>query len=139
VEEGKVEKMETTPTDVEAPKKAVKKVSKKHTAKKKSAKKSSKPTFGSKSAFIRSLDPKLPAADVVKQAKEKGISLTLGLVYNIRRSSSSAGKRGPKRGSAAKSVGTTSAEAQLRDAIADLGLVKATEILESVRAAIRQR
>ena len=70
-------------------------------------------------------------------------------VYAIRSRSSgakaqTAGKsrptaRGKGRQGTAASNGMSAAEAQLRDAIADLGLVKAGEILAGVKATIRGR
>jgi hypothetical protein len=109
-------------------------------------KKKTKSTFGSKAAFVRSVPRATPAREVVAQAAKKGVQLTENYVYTIRSSSSgsskpSKGKPGPKPGKRSKpsAIGMTSAEAQLRDAIADLGLVKATEILESVKATIKGR
>ena len=106
-------------------------------AKKKTAK------FGAKSAFVRGLPRDTPAKEVVAQAKKKGLTITENYVYTIRSNSGpqvKKGKPGPKPGrKAAASSGMTKAEAMLRDAIADLGLVKATEILESVKATIKGR
>jgi hypothetical protein len=82
----------------------------------------------------------------VEAAKKKGIRLTENYVYTIRSSGSAKsgkGKPGPKPGrrgkSASASSGMTPAESQLRNAIADLGLVKASEILEAVKATIKGR
>ena len=85
-----------------------------------------------------------PAKEVVAQAAKKGLKLSENYVYTIRSSGSKAkkaGKPGPKPGRKGKagSDGMTPAEAQLRNAIADLGLVKATEILEAVKATIKGR
>jgi len=110
-------------------------------AKKKTAK------FGEKAAFVRGMPRETPAKEVVEAAKKKGIKLTENYVYTIRSANSGskakkAGKPGPKPGARkgkAASGGMTPAESQLRNAIADLGLVKATEILESVKATIRGR
>jgi hypothetical protein len=100
--------------------------------------------FGAKSAFVRSIARDTPAKEVVALGKKKGIALSEAYVYSIRSNSSAAkakkGKPGPKPGRrAAASNGMTPAEAQLRNAIADLGLVKATEILEAVKATIKGR
>lgn len=109
------------------------------------ANKSNKSKFGSKSAFVRALDPKMPAAEVVAMAAKKGIELTPSLVYNIRSTSKTSsrvlkkGKPGPKPG-ARKGRGRTgaasagSAEIQLRSAIAALGITKTREILAAVEA-----
>ena len=104
--------------------------------------KHSKPRFGAKSEFVRSLDPSIPAAEVVAMAEKRGLKLTTGLVYNIR-SASNASLRG-SRASASRSgaqkpavkwrngTGDDSAEAQLRAAIAQIGLSRARQILEEV-------
>lgn len=104
-----------------------------------------KSTFGAKAAFVRSVPRATPAKEVVAQAAKKGVKLTENYVYTVRSSSGaskpSKGKPGPKPGRKSKTLATgmTPAEAQLRDAIADLGLVKSTEILESVKATIKGR
>jgi hypothetical protein len=108
------------------------------------AKKKSKSVFGAKAAFVRGLPRETPAKEVVAQAAKKGLKLSENYVYTIRSSGSSKaakGKPGPKPGRKGKagSDGMTPAEAQLRNAIADLGLVKATEILEAVKATIKGR
>lgn len=106
------------------------------------AKKKPKAKFGAKAEFVRGLPTDTPAKEVVEQAAKKGIKLTANYVYTIRSNSGAAtgrGKPGPKPGRKSKVAqgGMSPAEAQLRDAIADLGLVTATKILESVRATIK--
>lgn len=54
-----------------------------------------------KSEFIRSQPPELPAAAVVEKAKAEGVSVTTGLVYEVR--SQSKAKRKTKKGAAGKS------------------------------------
>lgn len=107
------------------------------------AKKKTKSAFGAKAAFVRSVAHDVPAKQVVAQAAKKGLKLSENYVYTIRSSSGSKApqdKRGSKPGrKAARSSGMSAAEAQLRDAIADLGLVAATRILEGVKATIRGR
>jgi len=100
--------------------------------------KHSKPRFGAKSEFVRSLDPSIPAAEVVALAEKRGLKLTTGLVYNIR-SASNAAVRGNRARLAQKPIakwrsGTPgdNAEAQLRAAIAQIGLSRARQILEEV-------
>lgn len=98
-----------------------------------------KPKFGAKSEFVRSLDPSIPAAEVVAMAEKRGMKLTTGLVYNIR-SAANVSARGkakvsPKNGRKHKGNGLLihgSPEAQLRAAIALIGLSRAREILEEV-------
>jgi hypothetical protein len=100
-----------------------------------------KPRFGAKSDFVRSLDPSIPAAEVVALAEKRGLKLTTALVYNIR-SASNAGARAKGR-AAARLNGVpngwaqrvdTNVEAQLRAAIAQVGLSRARQILEEVEA-----
>jgi len=101
--------------------------------------KQTKPRFGAKSEFVRSLDPSIPAAEVVAMAEKRGLKLTTGLVYNIR-SASNASLRGGRARLAGKPAvakwrnGNTddNAEAQLRAAIAQIGLSRARQILEEV-------
>jgi len=103
--------------------------------------------FGAKAEFVRSTARTMSAKDVVEAAKKKGITLTENYVYTVRSSGSKTkgkaakGRPGPKPGRKGKpgSDGMTPAEAQLRNAIADLGLVKASEILEAVKATIKGR
>ncbi len=98
-----------------------------------------KPKFGAKSDFVRSLDRHIPAVEVVALAQKRGMKLTTGFVYNIR-SSGNAKRNGNgedrKRQSEAKAQ---SAEAMLRASIAQVGLVKAREILDEVEATFAGR
>lgn len=89
-----------------------------------------KPKFGAKSEFVRSLSRDIPAAEVVALAQQRGLKLTTGFVYNIRSGRKTNGHvEQRKRQSRADAH---SAEAVLRAAIAQLGLVKAREILAEV-------
>ncbi len=100
--------------------------------------KSGKPRFGAKSEFVRSLDRNLSAAEVVALAAKKGLHLTPAFVYNIRSAEARTRRaRGPAKNGATKSarqgeVLTGSPEAQLRAAIAQIGLARARQILEEV-------
>ena len=94
-----------------------------------------KPRFGAKSEFVRSLDPTIPAAEVVALAEKRGLKLTTGLVYNIRSASNASvrGSRLPFSPPRARITGQGDpAEAQLRAAIAQIGLARARQILEEV-------
>lgn len=100
------------------------------------AEKSGKPRFGAKSEFVRSLDRSLSAAEVVALADKRGLRLTPAFVYNIRsaearstkvRQAAKGGRRAPRTTSASNSP-----EAQLRAAIAQIGLARAREILDEV-------
>jgi hypothetical protein len=100
------------------------------------AEKSGKPRFGAKSEFVRSLDRSLSAAEVVALADKRGLRLTPAFVYNIRSAETRASKVRPavKSSRRAPRVSATggSPEAQLRAAIAQIGLARAREILEEV-------
>lgn len=93
-----------------------------------------KPRFGAKSEFVRSLDRGLSAAEVVALAEKKGLRLTPAFVYNIRSADARArqlrGKPGRRDGAALLLSGTP--EAQLRAAIAQIGLARARQILDEV-------
>jgi hypothetical protein len=85
---------------------------------------------------VRSLDRSLSAAEVVALAEKKGLRLTPAFVYNIRSAEAS---RAPVRGNgnlvrrkAKEVVLSGSPEAQLRAAIAQIGLVRARQILDEV-------
>lgn len=94
-----------------------------------------KPRFGAKSEFVRSLDRALSAAEVVALGEKKGLRLTPAFVYNIRSADST---RSPARGSRKaghsnrKATLSGTPEAQLRAAIAQIGLARARQILEEV-------
>lgn len=101
------------------------------------AEKPGKPRFGAKTEFVRSLDRSLSAAEVVALAEKKGLRLTPAFVYNIRsaqsaRSQPARGGRSARRPIAKEAPLSGSPEAQLRAAIAQIGLVRAREILDEV-------
>lgn len=96
-----------------------------------------KPRFGAKSEFVRSLDRNLSAAEVVALAEKKGLRLTPAFVYNIRSAEQRTRRdRGGAKGAGKKGrrddVLTGSPEAQLRAAIAQIGLARARQILDEV-------
>jgi hypothetical protein len=99
-----------------------------------------KPRFGAKSEFVRSLDRELSAAEVVALAQKKGMSLSPAFVYNIRSADSNRSQPAARSGKSSRRVGKTAArvppsgtpEAQLRAAIAEIGLARARQILEEV-------
>lgn len=87
-----------------------------------------KPRFGAKSEFVRSLDRSLSAAEVVALAAKKGLRLTPAFVYNIRSAEAARSVARPVKNGSSK--GTP--EAQLRAAIAQIGLARARQILDEV-------
>lgn|SRR5690606_22022742 len=111
------------------------------------ADKPNKPKFGAKSEFVRSLDPTIPAAEVVAMAAKKGMKLTPALVYNIRsaararnalKAAASDNRRKASPQHATKQR-NRSHESLLRAAIAQVGLSRAREILEEVEATFAGR
>ena len=116
-------------------------------AKKSSSKNSGK--FGAKAEYIRSQPASMSAKEVVEAAKKVGLKVTVNHVYNIRAASKKEGAYAPprsvpapstnqpsRRGRGPSSVHTASAalEAQLRRAIAEVGLQRAREIFDSVES-----
>ncbi len=111
------------------------------------------PGDGSASSFIREQPATMKASEVVAAAKAKGISLTAGLVYSVRqaakkkaakaRSEPTSGKRRGRPPAAAKVASKAvvvsaggDRERQLVQLAVDLGLGRAIELIESVRARI---
>jgi hypothetical protein len=100
--------------------------------------------FGAKTKFVLRR-PKLSAQEVVAAAKEQGIPLTAGHVYNIRsqaRRRNAEGKPSragastlPRRKPGRPPAAPKDLEAQLRNAIAQVGLARAREVLEEVERA----
>ncbi len=102
------------------------------------AEKPGKPRFGAKTEFVRSLDRSLSAAEVVALAEKKGLWLTPAFVYNIRSAEAArsaqprAGARSSRQKAVKAGLPSGSPEALLRAAIAQIGLVRAREILDEV-------
>lgn len=120
-------------------------------AKKSSNKNSGK--FGAKAEFIRSQPASMSAKDVVEAAKRVGLKVTVNHVYNIRAagkkeggfgaprsvptpstSQPTASRRGRGPASTAGGAASAALEAQLRRAIAEVGLQRAREIFDSVES-----
>jgi hypothetical protein len=119
-------------------------------AKKSSSKNSGK--FGAKADFIRSQPASMSAKDVVDAAKKVGLKVTVNHVYNIRAAGKKEGAFAPPRSVPAPSANLSTAsrrgrkpalpvptvtaalEAQLRRAIAEVGLQRAREIFNSVES-----
>ncbi|MBK6518556.1 MAG: hypothetical protein IPM79_24360 [Polyangiaceae bacterium] len=117
---------------------------KKKTKKSKSTK-AGKSEFGAKAEFIRSKPLGMPANQVVEEGAKQGLSMSANHVYAVR-----AEMRKKQRGSAktatpppsvapARAPATTTRpsnlEAQLRHAIAELGLARARAILAEIEKA----
>lgn len=107
-----------------------------------------KPIVMSKAAFVRSLAATTPAKDVVTKAKERGMTLTESYVYNVRGATKAATRKrtGSLRSAlVARSVAATaptslrsalSTEDLLRAVGAELGLLRAIEVLHAERARV---
>ena len=92
-----------------------------------------------KSEFVRSM-PDAKASDVVAAAKKKGITLSDRYVYVIRSADKAKARNGlPIGRERGRGRGRSSgnAEAQLRQAIAELGLAAARRVLQDVESAFR--
>ena len=89
----------------------------------------------SKSDFVRQMGPKTPAKEVVAAAAKRGMKLTERYVYVIR----SADKSKARRGGGVRGGRGAAAEADLRRAIAELGLTRARAVLAEVEAAFSGR
>jgi uncharacterized lipoprotein YddW (UPF0748 family) len=96
-----------------------------------------KPKFGAKSEFVRSLDRSIPAARVVELAHERGMKVTAGFVYNIR--SNAAHKSQRLERALPNGSRPLEAEGSLREAIAQIGLARARQILDEVEATFAGR
>jgi hypothetical protein len=97
----------------------------------------------SKRDFVLSFGPETPASEILKKAKEAGLGLSKAYLYTIRSSAGASQRRG--RPAAATASGgsrtresTSSLEAQFVDAAIDMGLSKATELLERLRSRLKQ-
>ena len=118
-------------------------------AKKTSNKNSGK--FGAKADFIRSQPASMSAKDVVDAARKAGLKVTVNHVYNIRAAEKKDSPHAAPRSAAAPSTNSpspsrrgrkaaqpisasTALEAQLRRAIAEVGLQRAREIFDSVES-----
>lgn len=96
----------------------------------------------SKRDFVLSFDVGTPAAEVLAKAKAAGISLSKAYLYTIR--SGAGATRSAKTGRTAKASpvrgrnANASLEAQLIDAALDMGLSRATALLERVRSKLKE-
>ncbi len=88
----------------------------------------------SKREFVLRFGPETPASEILKKAKEAGLGLSKAYLYTIRSSSGAS----QKRGAGAGRVSSSSLESQFIDAAIDMGLSKATELLERLRARLKQ-
>ncbi|MFT3923531.1 MAG: hypothetical protein QM778_13440 [Myxococcales bacterium] len=94
----------------------------------------------SKREFVLSFGPETPASEILKKAKEAGLGLSKAYLYTIRSSSGATQKRGASAGRAAgaRRGSVSSLESQFIDAAIDMGLAKAGELLERLRARLKE-
>lgn len=101
----------------------------------------------SKRDFVLSFGPETPASEILRKAKEAGIGLSKAYLYTIRSSGGASQRRGrgPSAGGAgdAKAVlrraraSNSSLENQFMDAAIDMGLSKASELLDRLRSRLK--
>ncbi len=101
----------------------------------------------SKREFVLSFGSDTPASEILKKAKEAGLGLSKAYLYTIRSSSGSTPRRGGSAASAApkssaavrvRSSASSSLEGQFIDAAIDMGLAKASDLLERLRAKLKE-
>jgi hypothetical protein len=96
-----------------------------------------------KSAFVRALPATMPAKEAVEKAKAAGITLDAKYVYNIRASARTASKTNrvvkseTRATKASSSPSSNGIERIFINAALELGLARAGEILENVRAKLK--
>jgi hypothetical protein len=111
----------------------------------KSASRASSSSGSSKRDFVLSFPPTTPASEILRKAKDSGIGLSKAYLYTIR---NAAGAKPAGRGRAAASAraavasaprsrASGSLESQFIDAALDLGLSRASEILDRVRSRLK--
>ncbi len=101
------------------------------------------PKFGSASAFIRAQQRTTPAKDVVAAAAKAGFKIVEQRVYNVRSADAAKRKTKPKApprtarsSSAVLRSDLTAADAALIHAAAEVGLVRARELLARLERAL---
>jgi hypothetical protein len=102
----------------------------------------------SKRDFVLSFGAETPASEILRKAKDAGIGLSKAYLYTIRSSGGASQRRGGGRPSAASAAeaksamrrvrgGASSLETQFIDAAIDMGLSKATELLDRLRSRMK--
>jgi hypothetical protein len=116
---------------------------KKKAAAPKKTPKTGKAKFGAKAEFVRAQPASMSAKEVVEAARAKGILMTENHVYSVRSAGKKAGAKKTANGTSKKAATAKGAatpksgglEAQLRSAIAELGLARARAIFSDVEKA----
>lgn len=95
-----------------------------------------KPPHGSKTSFVRSQPPKLPAKQVVALARKQGIKLSVGYVHSVRWMANRPPKRKPGPELSAQPVrDPNAADTKLRQLFGEVGLTRSREIVDSIERA----
>jgi hypothetical protein len=112
-----------------------------------SAKGAAKASSGSlsKRDFVLSFGPDTKASEILRKAKEAGIGLSKAYLYTIRSSGGASQKRGRKAGAGVGAIkvggarlrGFAGHEAQFIESAIDMGLAKATDLLDRLRARLK--
>lgn len=92
----------------------------------------------SKRDFVLSFGSSTPASEILAQAKARGLSLSKAYLYTIRSSKGPKDKAGPAPRAARTAKAGHDLESQLIDAALDLGLARATQILDRVRSKLKE-
>ena len=95
---------------------------------------SGKPTFGAKTEFVRAR-PDKTAQEVVEEATQQGLSLTVGYVYNIRTLERKRGSRRPQRAPVPARSTVGGSEQSFRTLVLRIGLDRAEAVLSELKAA----
>ena len=85
--------------------------------------------FGEKADFIRSQPNSMSAKQIVEAAAKQGLKISVNHVYNLRMGVTARRAGGTRGGAPNRS---SSVEQQIRDAIAEIGLRRAREILGEI-------
>jgi hypothetical protein len=102
----------------------------------------------SKRDFVLSFGADTPASEILRKAKDAGIGLSKAYLYTIRSSGGASQRRGGRGAAGGVSSeqkaalrrvrgGASSLETQFIDAAVDLGLSRATELLDRLRSRIK--
>lgn len=99
----------------------------------------------SKRDFVLSFSPDTKASEILRKAKEQGIGLSKAYLYTIRSAGGASQKRGGRgtagapaaRGAARARGGFASHEAAFIESAIDMGLAKAADLLDRLRARLK--
>lgn len=93
----------------------------------------------SKAAFVRSQPADLPAKEVLRRAKQAGLSLSEAYVYVIRSKTEAARKQARARGGSGGSRQQQQYERQLRSVALELGINRTQEVIAEFKAEVTRQ